>query len=284
MIVALPPGFTALSQMRLYSNEARTGAPVDVPVTNTGGVWTADVSQVTPGRYYPSLVGIRNAVPGTAINVALVDLPIDDRLVLSPEALAVKAGVPLPLTEERREVIVDAILDAQADVYAYLGRPVMPQTYVEQHVWPHGETWELTEHGDDDIVGVTSAVPETYLDGQPSGYFTVTYVAGMNCRDSDEYRPIKRYVIAHAMNSPEFTRMWKVATNAKGDVKSVSAEGQSVSFSTPTLGASGTSKPGDGSPGALPTLASLDKWRVAGRRVHQARTRAPQAYTIDGWR
>jgi hypothetical protein len=47
-------------------------------------------------------------------------------------------------------------------------------------------------------------------------------------------------------------------------------DGQSVTYANAY--ASGAGAPGSGAPGALPTLKSCDRWRIAGRRVHQRPT------------
>ena len=202
-----------------------------------------------------------------------IDLPDDPDLVVSAETVAVKARFPLPLTASQRQTITEAILDAQADVVAYLGRAITPELRTEEHRWAwEGEEWNLVALGDDPLIRVVSAVPETDpVTGLPGDYFTVTYLAGLDTRHDPALRTIRRYVALHAMNSPEVTALWKVVTNAKGEIRSVSAEGQSVSWAPATLGGGG--KAGSGEPGALPTLASLDRWRVAGRRVHQGKTR-----------
>lgn len=192
-------------------------------------------------------------------------------LIIEPEALAKAAGIPLPLDDAQTETITEAILDAQADVVAFLGQPITPETFVQTDCYPYGDAWVLTAHGDTDIVDIVSVAPQT-AGGQPTGYFTVTYTAGLDAANDPALRPIRRYVKAHALNSPEFVRTWKDATGAQGEVRSVTASGQSITLSGATLGGGG-GKPGSGEPGALPVLGSLDRWRVAGRRVYQARTR-----------
>lgn len=284
MIVERPVGFAALTEMRLYASAAHTGEAIAVALRKVDDFRAdAPVDQVPPGRYFAVLVG--SGADGSTLTSALrapVDLPLDERLAVSPEACAVTAGITLPLGEARREVIVEAILTAQADVYAYLGRQPMPQMIREtgRHPWPDG--WHLDAHGDEPIITVLEALPEQNIEGWPTGLYTVTYLAGINARDDVTYAPIQRFIKAHAMNSPEFVRMWKSATKARGDIRSISAEGQSVSWTPASLGGGG-GRPGDGSPGSLPTLASLDRWRVAGRRVHQGPSQSWHAYDPRAW-
>jgi hypothetical protein len=140
-------------------------------------------------------------------------------------------------------------------------------------MYPFAGGWSFPDE-DETILNVVSVVPEMH-DGTPpvpTGLFTVTYRVGLDAANDPALRPIRRYVLAHAMNSPEVVRVWKIATGTKGEVRTLSAEGQSVSFTAPTLGGGG-GKAGSGEPGSLPTLASLDRWRLAGRRVYQAPTR-----------
>lgn len=192
-------------------------------------------------------------------------------LVVTPEALAAAAGVAT-LTTVQRAAVVEAIRDAQDDVVAYLGVPITPTVRVAHGCYPYVNGWSLPDG--DLLIDVVSVTPETYPEDstQVTGLFTVTYRTGLDAANDPELRPIVRYVRAHALNSPEFTRLWKTATGAQGEIRNVSAEGQSISFTAATLGGGG-GKAGSGEPGALPSLASLDRWRVADRRVHQAPTR-----------
>lgn len=201
----------------------------------------------------------------------------DPRLVVQPEEVADEAGIPLPLSERDRKIVVGAILDAQADVDGYLGQSPLPTTLVQRGVWDFGGTWDLARFTDLDVIRVLSSEPEMDSDGVATGTFTITYLAGIDARE-DEYRPIRRFIVAHAKNSPEFTTVWQRLTKTRGAVKTVSAEGQSVSFGTATLGGGGAA--GSGAAGSLPTMASMDRWRVAGRRVHQGATHFGERYGL----
>lgn len=284
LLSPLPPGVVALTTVRLFTDPGHTTGQRDVTPVLTDGLWQADLALVPPGRWYLLLAG-EDADGGEVVWEPLrgyVDTPENPALVVTPESVAVRAKMPLPLTPEQRETITDAILDAQADVVAYLGRDLLPVEVTETDLWSWGadDTWDFKALGDEPLVRVLRIVAQE-TGGVPNGYFTVTYLRGLDAAHDAALHPIRRYITAHAMNSPEFTSMWKVATRAQGDVKSLSAEGQSVSFTTPTLGGGGDA--GSGKPGALPTLGSLDRWRLAGRRVHQGPTRA-SAWPFTGSR
>jgi hypothetical protein len=270
----LPTGVTSVTGVDFYPDSARAEEPVEAPVSLVGDEWTVDTLNVPPGRWWPMVHALKGAEPYDYPRV-LVDLPFDDDLIVSPEAIASAIKVPLPLTDEHRETIRDAILDAQSDVAAYLGRSsLMPVTKTVTGLWAAGEEWEIDD--DEGVLRVLSAVADVDVDSQPIGTFTITYLAGFNARDDAALRPIRRYVIAHVKNSPEVTGLWKDVVKPKGDIKSLSAEGQAVGFTTPTLGGGGAA--GSGAPGALPTLGSLDYWRLAGRRVYQGATRFGERY------
>lgn len=207
-------------------------------------------------------------------------------LVVTPEELAASiGGIPTPLSSENRAILGEALLDAQTDVEAYLGRPVVPALYTETDRWAYdGVNWNLVMLGDEPLISIETVTAQTDASG-PTGYFTITYLAGIDARTDPVLRPIRRFVLLHAKHSPEVTTWWKKVTKAKGEVRSVSAEGQSVSFAAATLAGSATTgtKPGDLTPGSLPTLASIDRWRVAGRRVYQAPTQASRWPFYGGW-
>lgn len=268
MIVHLPADAVP-GPLRLYPTEARDTSPTDITLTSLGdGAWVGDAVGLT-GRYYPAITYTVAAVE-TTHNLTFIDLPESAILLVSPESLAVLAGMTLPLTEIQREIITDAILNAQSDVRAYLGQPILPVVYVETGRHDNGSGhWNL-DPDNVPIIAILDITTET-REGQPTGLFTITYRAGLDAKNNPDLYPIVRYVKAAALNSPEVTRLWKTATKTKGDVKSVTTEGQSISYDKPTLGGGGTA--GSGVPGSLPTLASLDYWRVAGRRVFQRETR-----------
>lgn len=190
-------------------------------------------------------------------------------LPITVTQVGTRLGVNLA-NQADKAVVEAAIQDAVDDVEAYLGRAITPQTYVEQHRWPVWGGWELTPL-DRPVRSITSAVPET-VDGDPTGYYTVTYVAGMDCATERDKRPILRYLTAAVLSDPAVVRLWTRLRSDPRQVTGVNVEGQGVTFATPRqeLGG-GDAKPGSGEPGALPTLKSLDRWRRAGRRAYTRR-------------
>lgn len=206
-------------------------------------------------------------------------------LVVTVTELARRLGI----TEDdtTRPVLEDAIRDTQDEVEAYLGRVITPARYTEEGLFPWPDGWDLEHYP---VVEVETAVAETDPEtGQPNGLFTVTYTAGIDARGNRELRPILHYVRQHAMNAPAAAKLWREQQPDGGRrAKSVSAEGQSISWDylTPSGGTEGGNKKEQGG-GGLPTLKSLDRWRVAGRRVFQRRTlpRQPWPYSGDReWR
>lgn len=273
MIVNLPADAVP-DGLLLYPTEARDTAATSIPLSSLGnGRWQANIVGLT-SRWYPT-VPYTQGVTDHTINLPYVDLPEIPDLVVSPETLAKKARIPLPLSEEDRELIIECIRDAQADVIAHLGRPIMPTMYSESGRYDVGGRWNLTPL-DDPILEIVSATQDA-----SGGTYTIGYLAGLNAKDDPALQPIRRYVTAHAMNSPEFTLMWKTVTKPKGDVKSVTTEGQSISWDKATLGGGGNA--GSGAPGALPTLKSLDRWRVAGRRAFQRKTVPLEPWPYSGY-
>jgi hypothetical protein len=275
MIVNLPPAAVPTGLL-LYDTEARDTTATSLPLTPLGGDrWSADTTGLT-SRWYPTVLYTLDATDYST-NLPYVDLPESPDLVVSPETLALRAGIPLPLSAADRELIIGWIRDAQADVRAYLGVPIMPAVFIETGRYDVGGEWNLTPLAEP-VIEITSAVAET-IGGQLTGAYTITYLAGLNAKDDPDLYPIVRYIIAHALNQPGFTLLWKVVTSAKGEVTSLSTEGQSISYGPATLGGGGAV--GSGAPGSLPDLSSLDYWRVAGRRVFQRRTahRDPWPYT-----
>ncbi|MFC4018955.1 hypothetical protein ACFOW4_13520 [Micromonospora sp. GCM10011542] len=100
---------------------------------------------------------------------------------------------------------------------------------------------------------------------QPTGLYTVEYLYGRDAREA-EYAPIRRWIVAAAAYAHPVVRRLAKQGGARRRVKSVSAEGQSVSYDN---GPATADAPTTG----VPPQSSMDRWRLAGRR----------AYTRPGW-
>ncbi|MGR6924562.1 hypothetical protein ACU635_60815 [[Actinomadura] parvosata] len=109
----------------------------------------------------------------------------DELLVVSPEKVAARAGLTLPLTEEQRETVAEAIGDAFGDVAVYLGMPPLPVTWVQRGARGDGRgEWRLAF---DPVIEVLSLVAETGPDGELTGLYTITYRAGLNPQENPVY-------------------------------------------------------------------------------------------------
>lgn len=192
----------------------------------------------------------------------------DPPLVVDPDDIAVRLGLTLPLSEADQRRVELAILDAQADVEAYLGRTIYPAEYVETGLWPQSDgSWALCNYP---VVTVVSAVEETSEGGQPLGTYTVTYTAGLDAANDVALLPIRRFVSAAAMNSPMVLDLWRAARSDGGRIiTSLSTEGQSIGYKETTVLGTGTLAAG--AAGSIPTLDSLDRWSLRGKRVFQRR-------------
>lgn len=204
-------------------------------------------------------------------------------LIVSASDVARQLGLPQPLSEDDQWSLERAIGDAQSDLEAYLGRAATPQTFTETGLIAYPGGWRL-KHAP--VLSVVSATAETDTSGRPTGLYTVEYVAGLDGVTDPELEPLRRFVRAHAIYSPEIQIMFRqVAPERARLVEQVAVEGQSVTY-VDSYAAPGA--PGSGSPGALPTLASCDRWRIAGRRVFQRPTPFfetwPWAYRDWPWR
>lgn len=191
-------------------------------------------------------------------------------LIVATADVGTRAGLPVPLNDQDQALITAAIVEAQVDLEAYLGRPVTPREFTQTGCIPYLNGWDLAE---DPVLQVISSVSETGPDGRETGRYTVTYRAGLDGANDPDLAPLRRYVTVHAAYAPQV--MQRATDGPGGRVeKSLSVEGQSVTYEnayTPGV-------PGSGTPGSLPTLSSCDRWRRSGRRVY--RGRSPW---WDGW-
>lgn len=199
--------------------------------------------------------------------------------------LAHRLGVDEP-DEKLLARVADALADAEDDVVGILGRAIRPQQRTARNCWPSPFGWGLPD--DEPVTRVLSATPEFYADGvTTTGTFTVEYEVGLDYLNDPELGPIRRYVRAAALNNPELLQYVARTTSLRGPVKSVSVstEGQSKNVTYAPLAFGGGGQAGSDSPGALPSAKTLDKWRLRGRRVHQApdQPRDPRVGADGGW-
>ncbi|MFD0351755.1 hypothetical protein ACFQ0M_48030 [Kitasatospora aburaviensis] len=185
--------------------------------------------------------------------------------------MAEKIGIPLPLTGAQRDTLRTAIEDAQADVEAYLVRPLVPRLAILNGVRPEPgrdlgswKAWAYCGPDDDFTVDGWTLMPD--------GTYDVQLRVGL---DGAAERPIRRFVVAHAAES---LRNTPTAGGSSGRrVSSLSAEGQSISYE---------GAPSAGQAGALPVLATLDGYRQPPVYVRPRPAAAPWPYggTVSLWR
>lgn len=186
-------------------------------------------------------------------------------LVIAPEKLATKLGIDNP-SPSQLETITDHILDCQGDVVAYLNRDLFPYEATLPGIYPrpgfpldHWKAWPAARVYDD-TVAVVSSVANT------DGTFDVTFKVGL---DGPNDERVRRYVKAHAFQS--------VLNDAnaglgKRQVTSVSAEGQSISYSDGSVA--------EGAAGALPNITTLAALRR--RAVYRADRAGVSVWPLTG--
>ncbi len=276
------PAGGGVDLLRLYVDEARATVPVvevgpAVRVTPEGDPrprFRFSFPQPPDGTYYASILwrDVAGATPYLdADEIVAFPLPTDEEpplegLAVSVTEVARRAGFPQPISPAVRQAIEDAIGDAQGDVEAHLGRPVVPIEATESNLYAHPDGWQLKERP---VIRILSVVADTTPEGALTGNFTVTYLYGLDAANAPLLRPIRNYIARHAA---ALVRQSPAATTAKiaRGIRSVNVEGQGITYSD-TVGAARETGGGSGEIGALPTLASLDRWRLAGRRVFQRR-------------
>lgn len=218
-------------------------------------------------------------------------------LAVQPDDVAAMLMMPRPLDGPGLGVVTEAIRGAQSDVQAYLGRPPVPAEYTEQHLLPRPEGWRLKQTP---VLSVVSATAETTGTGQVTGRYTVVYVAGLDSVNDPDLFPVVRYIKLHAAYDPFVQILWRqLCPNIATRVTSGSTEGQSATITdalpTPSAAISRSANAAQRPPvpGDLPSMTTLDRWRVAGRRVYQRPSRPwdaspwpyspPQPGSWGGW-
>lgn len=182
-------------------------------------------------------------------------------LLVPAAAVATKLGLdPQRLPPPVKARIEDAIMDAQTKVETHLGRPLVATETTITSLYPD-VTYPLNDHRAwpqaktflDDRYRVADAVPVL---AEP-GTYNVTFKVGLDVANDPDLNIIRRFLLIDAAENltadPLFTAVKRVPS-------SVSAGGQSVSYTTP--------KGAD--PGGAITLKSLNRWkrRPIARAVH----------------
>ena len=185
---------------------------------------------------------------------------------MEPEKIATRLGIEDP-SPGQLERIEDAIRDAQADVQGYLNRDLFAVEAVQAELWPalgidpmHWKAWPDAAALYDDNLTVVSAV------ANPNGTYNVTFKVGL---DGPNDPRVVRFVTASAVQAILNDAN---AGMGKRQVTSVSAEGQSISYSDGSVA--------EGAAGALPSLKSLDRLRR--RAVFRAPRRAVSVWPLTG--
>jgi hypothetical protein len=205
----------------------------------------------------------------------------DPPLIVTAEDIAGRLRLPEPLSVEDRSTLEGAIGDAQADVVAYLGRPLTPEVYTESGLIPYAEGWRLQNSP---LISIQSATAEAHPNDAtwPTGRFTVTYTAGIDAANDPDLHPIRRFIFTHALYSPDVQMVFRtIAPDRARRAYWVTVEGQQVRYDD--IYATSGAKPGSGAPGSLPTLKSLDRWRLAGRRVPDHRPTPQENLAMRPW-
>lgn len=213
-------------------------------------------------------IAVTTAGSDSAVVTETAESPFGgEPLVVSADDVARRIGLPRPLSADDRWLLEESIRDQQSIAETYLGVPIVPTTVTEGGRWPTGGGWQLTYEPVIQVLGAEAEIdPATSLS---TGSYAVTYVWGLDAAAGGALEPIRRWVLAHAGATPEARRLVRVAAvGSARSITSLSAEGQSVSYSAEGTGGSNRVDALVDEFG-LPTLRTLDRWRRANRRIYQ---------------
>jgi hypothetical protein len=241
---------------------------------------------IGPGTSWPVQQGhywivLRFQDSGYPVEVPVGEIDVDSSAVVTIEDLARRLNLD-PTDSTVRATLSDAIEDATADIEAYLGRPITPQVYTEISAPDWDGQWLLSQQP---LVRVLSVEAVSTSDGTSVHFGTtskVTYLAGLDTANDPALAPIRRYLKAAVMNAPDVVTLWRQANPpATRVLTSVSVEGQTVGYSLASLGGGGAAAAD--SPGALPSIKSISRWKLRGRRVFQRPGIAPDPLDALDW-
>ena len=194
------------------------------------------------------------------------------RLLVPIDWVARRLGLGSTLSETEQHRIADAILDVQADVQTYLGVPLLPVTTSKDFGYSY--EWEQWLR---DLVNVTNVTYEALS----NGLVRVVATHGYDAR-TPEMDPVRRYVQRAVLAHADVMALWssKAPTEVTRRKKSVSTDGQSITYDYVSPDGQVLS---DVAKAGVPMLASLDYWRVAGRRVAQGHGFGSDPLPADGY-
>jgi hypothetical protein len=160
---------------------------------------------------------------------------------------------PAALTEVQKEILTDAILDAQGKVAEYLNRPLEPRSETLTGLWrderyAHSEVraWPEAVARLDNRLAVTTYAPNS----EYAATWDVTFAVGLDVENDPELDPIRRFIRQDAVAGLDGHAAFP---GLERRVKSVSAEGQSLTFE-------GRGASPDAAGGTL-TVGTLRRWR-----------------------
>ncbi|MBG0818746.1 hypothetical protein [Planomonospora sp. ID82291] len=181
-------------------------------------------------------------------------MPDSDTALVTPEQVAARAGLPLPLDAAARATIEEALEDAYAEAAVHLGRPATPETFTQRGVLADGYGgWLLDNSPVLEIISVQVENGATAPVWGPTaaGTHTVTYRAGLDPAADRRYgRALARFLKWSAAGNPMVRRLAQNVPGARLQA-SVNVEGQGVVWEA-TAAADAA--------GAPATLSSLDEW------------------------
>lgn len=156
-------------------------------------------------------------------------LPVEapEGFVVSPAEVGRRLGMTPEQITAHEPALLDVIDDVTADVEGRLGRPVMPVLITDTLPW-NPEGWDYS---------VTPVIERLSATAREDGEYDVTYRAGINAATDPAYRPIRRYITAAAAEAFRVSPPG-VALQLQR-VRSMSVEGQSITYDTPSAGALG---------------------------------------------
>lgn len=229
----------AVTEVEVFSDPGRTVsvATAGPAIKESTGVYYFIVD-LEPGRYWPTVTWQPDSDPDTVVDDYLdhIDAPGAEvtGLVVSPEDVAWRVGLDLPLTPAQRQLLTSAIRGIQGRVRTYLKRPLIPERRVLTGYAPDPR-WETTDWRAwpdimvdiDEVFSVVSAV-------ETDGLYTVTVDVGYDFVDDPATEVVREYIAQGAANSLRYNSDVGVGSR---QATSVSTGDQSVSYAASSGGA-----------------------------------------------